>query len=111
MYKLDRTIWNWITQTWTNWKQKYEKANLSNKNGMRKTNLEINEHKNLKMENMNLKRLKKSEKAKVSEKNLQTKEIWTNKYLKNQKQIWKHTYIGNQILDFTIIYLLFYIIF
>ena len=42
---------------------------------MRKTNLEINEHKNLKMENMNLKRLKKSEKAKVSEKNLQTKEI------------------------------------
>jgi len=45
MYKLDITIWNWITQTWTNWKQKSGKVNLSNKNEIRKKNLKINEHK------------------------------------------------------------------
>jgi len=95
MYKLDTTIWNWITHTWTNWKQKSEKANLSNTNGMRKKNLKINEHKNLKMENMKLNSLKKIWKSKNErKKNCKQKkfEPIKKKYLKNQNQIWKHTY-------------------
>jgi len=59
-----------------NWKQKSEKANLSNKNGMRKKNLKINEHKNLKMENMNLNPVKKIWKSKNErEKNCKQKKF------------------------------------